>query len=68
MDQRVIEFDDLVEALERIEMLTATGTGLDPDTTMQIHLMAGIGRATHDEHAWHIRSTPSGCGPIGETE
>ncbi|MFC3569169.1 hypothetical protein [Paracoccus simplex] len=48
--------DDLVAALEQIEMLTATGLGLDPDTTMQVHLLAGIGRATHDSYAWFSRS------------
>ncbi|ABL69077.1 hypothetical protein [Paracoccus denitrificans] len=48
--------DDLVSALEQIEMLTATGSGLDPDTTMQVHLLAGIGRATHDPYAWYSRS------------
>lgn len=48
-----ITTDDLIAALEEIEMLTATGTGLDPDTTMRVHLLAGIGRATHDRHAWY---------------
>lgn len=52
---------DLVDALERIEMLTATGTGLDPEATMQVHLLAGIGRATHDDQAWHVRAAQ----PVG---
>lgn len=46
----------LVANLERIEMLTATGTGLNPETTMEVHLLAGIGRATHDDVAWFHRS------------
>lgn len=51
-----ITTEDLVANLEEIEMLTATGNGLDAETTMRVHLLAGIGRATHDSHAWYQRS------------
>lgn len=46
---RLITPADLIDALVRIEMLTATGHGLDPEATMGIHLMASIGRAALDQ-------------------
>lgn len=48
--------DDLISNLELIEMLTATGSGLDPETTMRVHLLAGLGRASHDKLAWFTRA------------
>lgn len=52
---RPITADDLIAALQQIEVLTATGGGLDPAATMQVHLLAGIGRAVSDPPAWHAR-------------
>lgn len=53
MDDPQITMDDLIDTLVKIEMLTATGHGLDPDTTIEVHLLAGIGRAVHDKCAWY---------------
>jgi hypothetical protein len=54
-DMARYEADELIAALQEIELLTATGRGLDPETTMRVHLLAGIGRATYDECAWFGR-------------
>lgn len=48
---------DLIDNLMRIEILTATGEGLDPATTIDVHLLAGIGRAVADDAAWYARAT-----------
>lgn len=47
---------DLINNLMHIEMLTATGDGLDPATTIDVHLLAAIGRAVDDDAAWHFRA------------
>ena len=52
MEAALLAADELARALAEIELLTATGDGLDPDTTIRVHMLAGIGRATHDEAAW----------------
>lgn len=42
---------DLSDVLNAIEMLTATGDGLSPEETIQIHILAAEGRFD-DPHAW----------------
>ena len=39
----------LIAALMDIEMITASGCGLDPEATIHVHLLAGIGRAMIDD-------------------
>lgn len=45
------EIERLRDVLVGIEMLTATGDGLPPRETLEIHLLAAEGRA-HDPVAW----------------
>ncbi len=55
---------DLIDNLMQIEMLTATGEGLDPATTIDVHLLAGIGRAVDDDAAWYARAPATAWQPI----
>ncbi|SIQ39108.1 hypothetical protein SAMN05421641_10767 [Paracoccus thiocyanatus] len=47
-------------------MLTATGTELDPETAMHVHLIAGIGRATHDRWTPLYAHPPERGGDVQE--
>ncbi|RBO54687.1 hypothetical protein DSD19_04740 [Rhodovulum sp. BSW8] len=45
------EIERLRDILMGIEIMTATGAGLDPKETIDIHLLAAEGRSD-DPHAW----------------
>ncbi|MCA0944069.1 hypothetical protein LCM08_04015 [Salipiger pacificus] len=51
LDEAAAEIERLSEILTGIEMLTATGEGLDAEQTIIIHLIAAEGRAD-DPAAW----------------
>ncbi|RBO54032.1 hypothetical protein DSD19_06100 [Rhodovulum sp. BSW8] len=50
-DRLRAEIERLRDVLFGIEMLTATGDGLGPQETIEVHLLAAEGRSD-DPHAW----------------
>lgn len=45
------EVERLKDVLQCIEIMTATGDGLSPEETIEVHILAAEGRCD-DPHAW----------------